>query len=501
MRPPRFPRSLLLALVRAFVLGLVITSSPALAATLDYNVTFSSPLHTVGQPPTVGAGPAPRATVSAIPFGTPQVVASQGALTTQPLRFSSADNQGDQIQVNLNDLAAHPAYDIQAQVLITSMAPSGTFSFVFDTPTTRNLSFNASGQITMVVPPAPLQVIGTYTVGQVMNLEVNIDLTGNHWDILIDGAAIHSGGFGGATQLNAVRIGTNVTANPPAVVTAIDNLVITNGAITVAGACNRLEFEDRPLGGMPPPPVVFRTEGVLMDIAILQCPGQVGFGINTAVIAEGRACGSGRELDLSQMAADIDFEGTVTDVTVPFRHHSGLFTRVLLMINEDCRTADDFTFFDGLTIGGVLVHAEYFGTVAQSCGMLTLEGSVNRMRVGGTSEFYLDNVSYCRRCPAPLAAGFDNLALGAVFPVNAGFASGNASFLVSGFFPPGATCANPVTNGVAVVGNQGLACGTNRELELSAVNVKTAFNPAIDRMVLDYGEYGGNVNLTINEVC
>src|SRR5262245_56276700 len=110
MRPPRFSRLLLLALV----LVPLVTSSPARAATLDYNVTFSSPLHTVGQPPTIGAGPAPRATVSAIPFGTPQVVASQGTLTTQPLRFSSADNQGDQIQVNLNDLPAHPAYDFQA---------------------------------------------------------------------------------------------------------------------------------------------------------------------------------------------------------------------------------------------------------------------------------------------------------------------------------------------------------------------------------------------------
>src|SRR5262245_45400794 len=64
------------------------------ADALLYDVTFSSPPHTVGQPPAVGAGPTPRATVSSIEFGTPLVVATLGALTDQPLQLSSFDGQG-----------------------------------------------------------------------------------------------------------------------------------------------------------------------------------------------------------------------------------------------------------------------------------------------------------------------------------------------------------------------------------------------------------------------
>ena len=58
-----------------------------------YDVTFDSPLHTVGQPPTLGGGPGPRATPTNAYgylynfFARPKVQSSFGPLTDQPLVY------------------------------------------------------------------------------------------------------------------------------------------------------------------------------------------------------------------------------------------------------------------------------------------------------------------------------------------------------------------------------------------------------------------------------
>jgi len=75
--------------IRLGVLALlaVLLASPA-GATLLYESRFDAPLDQVGQPPALGDTSLPRRTPSGINFGDPEVVATYGPLTSQPLLFT-----------------------------------------------------------------------------------------------------------------------------------------------------------------------------------------------------------------------------------------------------------------------------------------------------------------------------------------------------------------------------------------------------------------------------
>ncbi len=140
------------------------------AHALLYDVDFSSPPHTVGLPPVVGSGPAPRRRSATIRFGTPTVVATLGALTEQPLQLDSFDNQGDQIKLQIDDLPASNFYCLQSDVLVTQAQniAGADLTFLFDTPEgVRSIRFEPDGEVSALVTNGSFSgVIGELHLGR-----------------------------------------------------------------------------------------------------------------------------------------------------------------------------------------------------------------------------------------------------------------------------------------------------------------------------------------------
>ncbi len=188
-----------------------------------YELDFNFPTHTVGSAPATGAGTAPRKTVSKINFGTPTVVSSLGVLADQPLEFNALDGQGDQIQLDLTGLTVGPTYVLTTEIVVSEIASGGRFNVIFDTPQVRSISFLSDGSVSAI----PGGVIGTIDFGDKIDLKVEIDLANDLWNVYLDGILSLSTDFWGTTQVNAIRLTTDVVSSPPGSSAAIDNLRVT----------------------------------------------------------------------------------------------------------------------------------------------------------------------------------------------------------------------------------------------------------------------------------
>jgi len=209
---------------------------------------------------------------------------------------------------------------------------------------------------------------------------------------------------------------------------------------------------------------------------------------NAQVMAAGMAGGSGFEMGLFNINADIDIAGgtPVPCVTFRFGEYGG---NINLEINGDLRNAPNLSDLDGAVVGGVTVDVISLGG---GKGLVELQGPVSQLAVGG-QEFALDDV--CPRCisPAEGCADFDDLAPGTEYHV------GN-TFLTQGYL---ATCheffwlgGGSTVNGTATVATGGDAGGSGFDLSLNNINVDIAINaPCVS---FRYGEYGGNLNIKIN---
>ena len=140
-----------------------------------YDITFSSPEHTVGHVPITGSSPTRP---SQIVFGAPIVSSSLGLLQNQPLVFNTTGNRPsfyyDQIILIVSKNAAfyYVAFDVLTQNLIGS---TNQFKLLFDTPTVRNIVFRNNGTI-YIQNKGEHRVIGHFTENTLMHCEVYMDM-------------------------------------------------------------------------------------------------------------------------------------------------------------------------------------------------------------------------------------------------------------------------------------------------------------------------------------
>jgi len=218
---------LMLTLANFFVSAF--SSEGTTSATLLYDIDFGTPPHTVGDPPLVDTGDAPRNSVSKIVMGTPLVVSSYEDLVDQSLAFNSFNGEPDQVRLQLNDLPTSESYCMGADVVISDMQDWYGFTIFFDMPNARWIQFWSDGTIHAFPGPDEYRgLIGTYTFGNKMNVRVEIDLQANLWHILLDDVLVHSGSIFGATELRSIRFSTHTY--PEGVTAAIDNIVVESGA-------------------------------------------------------------------------------------------------------------------------------------------------------------------------------------------------------------------------------------------------------------------------------
>jgi len=90
---------------------------------------------------------------------------------------------------------------------------------------------------------------------------------------------------------------------------------------------------------------------------------------------------------------------------------------------------------------------------------------------------------------------FEDLSLGATYNVGDSFTTSGVVITGQEFFwlPSGST-----TGGFAEVENGGLAGGAGNELHTNNINLSFDFGVILTGLALQYGEFGGNINLEIN---
>lgn len=496
------------ARLRAILLSLsalgaaIAVPSMARADTLLYNLTFSSPLHTVGLPPTIGNGPAPRETVTDINFGSPMVVAARGVLNQQPLEFNTTNGIGDQVELDLTSFEPCANYTITSDLVIAQMAAGQEFTFVLDTPQVRNLHFEANGDVRIWVPGGANQVIGAWAANALIRVRIEVFLSSDTWAISLNGVQVYSGPFGGATELTALRLSTDVVNPIGAEIAAVDNLKITTTGCPLDGGCDRLTMGDLVLGSVYNVGSSFETDGVEVDVQrfrtdVGNCTGPTASG-SAEIVSQQLACGLGREISVSNVTLVFDFGGTVSDLVIPYGEYGGT---VSLSVNGDCAVVENFFDLDGSSLGGCLISVWDTGQHGQSCGTIRIGGEVDALSIGG-QELWLDGLSYCRECEiALLRSAFEDRTNGEIWNVGQSMISGGALHRFQTFHLPDVDCSNPTNGGMASITNNLDACTDGLELNLNNINDQIVFLLRPKRIVLAYGEYGGNVNLSINGDC
>jgi hypothetical protein len=95
----------------------------------------------------------------------------------------------------------------------------------------------------------------------------------------------------------------------------------------------------------------------------------------------------------------------------------------------------------------------------------------------------------------PSCIDFEDLSLGTAYTVTETFTASGKTVTVRSFIGSDGTSFR---DGSAIVGSDGLAGGDGQEMQVDSVNLDFDFGSPLAGLSLLFGEYGGNLNLSIN---
>ena len=252
-------------------------------------------------------------------------------------------------------------------------------------------------------------------------------------------------------------------------------------------------YEDLPLGTTYHVGDVTASEGVPIEFAPFQWwSGTWTSGGEAEIGNAGWACTPNQELGLNNITAAFNYgaAGMAPDyVRFNFGEHGG---NINVAVNGDFHNVADFIMLDGLNIGGAIFNVTA-GGFGHDCGVVEIHGIVQKLELGG-QELWIDNYTTFEE---PCEYGYEDLTLGDVY------VSGD-SFMTSGILCevlPFQDGFGGWIHGTVTVVDTGMACATDNELWCHNEVVRHDFAASIGTMTdvsIQFGEYGGNINVDIN---
>jgi hypothetical protein len=214
-----------------------------------------------------------------------------------------------------------------------------------------------------------------------------------------------------------------------------------------------------------------------------------------AVEDGGRAGGWGYEIHTNNINLMFEFETPLKGLALLYGDYGGGLN---LAINGDLANFFVFKDIDGANIGGVDVSVQ---PLNQEQGVLLMMGEIASISIGGR-ELWIDDgcVPEPGEFPEEGCITFDR----SRFPV------GKTYTLPPGinvFTEAGVTMETRefqwgnntwTSGGFAIVDDQQLAGGSENDLNTNNINIEFTFPRPVEYLHLLFGEYGGNLNFSIN---
>lgn len=204
-----------------------------------FDVDWNGPPHTTGYETATGGTNAP----SRVIFGSPEVETTLAGLSDSPVVFNTATSpitveeiaftlgQGDRVySLSFDVLVSGHGYTPPEEPETGSDPVDGTygdFSILFEGLSGRKLSFDHTGDV-LFHSGGAIETVGTYTIGQPLNLRIQIDLDTLTFYFSIDGNPFNSSSSNssGNADLESIHFSL-IDPSRTDGVSGIDNVLIT----------------------------------------------------------------------------------------------------------------------------------------------------------------------------------------------------------------------------------------------------------------------------------
>lgn len=216
-------------------------------------------------------------------------------------------------------------------------------------------------------------------------------------------------------------------------------------------------------------------------------------GGNASVVNGGQAGHLGNDIAVNNILLDFDFGGPVEGMILNFGEYGG---NLNLMVNGDFINFEDFADVNGLNVGGVdLIVVNGHG---DDSGTLKLDGIIEQFAIGG-QELWIDHICPCEPVVQHDCIDFEDLIATKMYNVGSSFLADDtglqADIVVSEFEWSG---GGLTADGFAMVDTGGVAGHAGQDIMVNNVNLDFEFGATVDGLTLQFGEFGGNLNLEVN---